>query len=134
MKQDRFTPMQKLAKREEEIMQAFWKLGKAFVKEIIPELPNPQPHYNTVATMARSLMDKGFLGHKKYGNTYQFFPLISKEEYQKYAVKDLLNKYFDNSYKSMVAFFAQEENINTDELEEIIKMIKDQDQNQDQRS
>jgi len=118
--------MQKLAKREEEIMQVLWKLGKAFVKEIVPELPEPRPHYNTVATMVRSLKDKGFLGHKMYGNTYQFYPLISKEEYQKYAVKDLLKKYFDDSYKSMVAFFAQEENINTEELEEIIKMIKDQ--------
>ena len=119
--------MIKLAKREEEIMQALWKLGKAFVKEIVAELPVPQPHYNTIATMVRSLQEKGFVGHKKYGNTYQFYPLISKEEYQKHAVKDLLTKYFDNSYKNMVTFFAKEENIQADELEDILKMIKDQD-------
>lgn len=115
--------MQKLAKREEQIMQILWQLKKAFIKEVIEEFPEPKPHYNTIATLIKVLKDKGFVDHKKYGNTYQYFPLVSKEEYQQHAVGDIIKKYFDNSYQKMVAFFAKEEKISGDELEEIIKMI-----------
>ena len=116
--------MKKLAKREEQIMQIIWKLGKVFVKEIIEELPSPKPHYNTVSTIVRILQDKGFVGHKTYGNTHQYYPLISKENYQKSEVGNILKTYFDNSYQKMVAHFAKEEKISPEELEEIIRMIK----------
>ncbi len=118
--------MQKLAKREEQIMQALWKLEKAFVKEIIAILPEPKPHYNTISTMVRILVEKGFIGYTAFGKTHQYYALISKEEYQKEAVDDVLGKYFDNSYTNMVAYFAQEEKISESELEKIIKMIKNQ--------
>lgn len=116
--------MQKLAKREEQIMQVLWDLEKAFVKEIVEALPEPKPHYNTVSTMVRILEDKGFIGHKAFGKTHQYFPLITREEYQKTAVGDVLHKYFDNSYSKMVAHFAEEDNISEKELEEILAMIK----------
>ena len=116
--------MQKLAKREEEIMQVLWQLEKAFVKELIAAMPAPKPHYNTVSTIVRILEDKGFISHEKFGNTYRYFPLISKEAYQKDAIGDMISKYFDNSYKKMVAYFAKEEKVSPDELEEVIKMIK----------
>lgn len=118
--------MQKLAKREEQIMQALWHLEKAFVKEIIEALPEPKPHYNTISTMVRILEEKGFIGHEAFGKTHQYFPKISKEEYQKEAVGDVLDKYFDNSYSKMVAYFAKEEKISQGELEDILKMIKNQ--------
>jgi len=121
--------MQKLAKREEQIMQALWQLEKAFVKEIIEELPDPKPHYNTVSTIIRILQDKGFVAHKTYGNTHQFYPVISKEEYQQGAVgdvvQDVIENYFDNSYSKMVTHFAKEDKISESELEEIMKMIRD---------
>ena len=116
--------MQQLAKREEQIMQALWHLEKAFVKEIVAALPNPKPHYNTISTMVRILEDKGFVAHEAFGKTHRYYPLISKEKYQKTAVKDVLGKYFDNSYSKMVAYFAQEENISENELKEIIAQIK----------
>ena len=116
--------MQKLAKREEQIMQILWVLEKAFVKEIVEKFPEPKPHYNTISTMVRILEDKGFIGHVSFGKTHQYFPKITKDEYQKTAVGDVLGKYFDNSYSKMVAYFAQEENISETELEEILKMIK----------
>ncbi len=116
--------MQKLAKREEQIMRVLWRLEKAFIKEIIDELPDPKPHYNTISTIVRILEDKGFVSHKTYGNTHQYIPKISKEDYQKRDVGDVLKKYFDNSYQKMVAYFAKEEKISPDELEEILKMIK----------
>ena len=116
--------MQKLAKREEQIMQVLWELKKAFVKEIVEAFPEPKPHYNTISTMVRILEEKGFIGHNAFGKTHQYFPKITKEEYQKTAVGDVLGKYFDNSYSKMVTYFAQQENISENELEEILKMIK----------
>jgi BlaI family transcriptional regulator, penicillinase repressor len=116
--------MQKLAKREEQIMQVYWDLGKAFIKEVIPELPDPKPHYNSVATMIKILEEKGFLGHDTIGNLYQYFPIISREDYQKHAMKDIVSQYFDNSYPRMLAFFAKEQNLSESELNEILQMIK----------
>jgi BlaI family penicillinase repressor len=116
--------MVKLAKREEQIMQVFWDLGKAFIKEIIPHLPDPKPHYNSVATMVKILEEKGFLSHESVGNVYQYFPLVSREEYQGHAMEDIVSKYFDNSYPRMLAFFAKQQNLSEAELNEIIKLIK----------
>ena len=118
--------MQKLAKREEQIMQACWRLGAAFIKEIIAELPDPKPHYNSVATMVRILEDKGFLDHETFGNTFRYFPVISKEQYQKHAMEDIVSKYFDNSYPSMLAYFAREQRLSQQELNEILEIIKSQ--------
>lgn len=116
--------MIKLAKREEQIMQVFWELEKAFIKEIIPHLPDPKPHYNSVATMVKILEDKGFLDHESVGNVYRYFPIISKEDYQKHAMKDIVSQYFDNSYPRMLAFFAKEQNLSETELNEILNLIK----------
>lgn len=116
--------MVKLAKREEQIMQVYWDLEKAFIKEIIPHLPDPKPHYNSVATMVKILEDKGFLGHEAFGNVYQYFPVISREEYQQHAMKDIVSQYFDNSYPRMLAFFAKQQNLSEKELNEIIQQIK----------
>lgn len=116
--------MQKLAKREEQIMQVFWTLGKAFIKEVIPELPDPTPHYNSVATMVKILEDKGFLSHEPIGNIYCYFPIISKEDYQKHAMKDIVSQYFDNSYPNMLAFFAKDQKLSEQELNDIMRIIK----------
>jgi BlaI family penicillinase repressor len=116
--------MQKLAKREEQIMQVYWNLEKAFIKEIIPELPDPKPHYNSVATMVKILEEKGFLAHEAIGNIFRYYPIISKDEYQKHAMKDIVSQYFNNSYPSMLAFFAKEQKISESELNEIIEIIK----------
>lgn len=116
--------MIKLAKREEQIMQVFWQLEKAYIKEVIPELPDPKPHYNTVATMVKILEDKGFLAHESVGNIFQYYPLISREDYQEHAITDIVKQYFNNSYSSMLTYFAKEEKISETELKEIIKLIK----------
>jgi len=116
--------MVKLAKREEQIMQAFWELNEGFIKEVIPLLPDPKPHYNSVATIVKILEEKGFLGHETIGNLYQYHPIISREDYQKHAMKDIVKQYFDDSYPRMLAFFAKEQNLDEKELKEIFQMIK----------
>ena len=118
--------MQKLAKREEQIMQAIWQLGHAFIKEIINEMPDPKPHYNTIATMVKILEDKRFLDHEAIGNVFRYYPVISKEQYQKHTMTDIVSQYFDNSYPHMLMFFAKDQKISEDELNEIVKLIKSQ--------
>jgi predicted transcriptional regulator len=118
--------MKKLTRKEEEVMKIMWKLKRAFVKEMIEEYKDPKPHYNTVSTLVRNLQEKGIVGYKQYGNTYQYYPLISKEEYRRSFMKQVVSDYFDNSYKSAVAFFVKEKGLTPDELEELIRMIKDE--------
>jgi len=118
--------MKKLTRKEEEVMKILWKLKKAFVKDIIDEYGAPKPHYNTISSLVRLLQDKGIIGYTQYGNTYQYYPLLSKEEYRKSFMKQVVSDYFDNSYKSAVAFFVKEKGLTPDELEELIRMIKDE--------
>lgn len=116
--------MIKLAKREEQIMKVFWDLEKAFIRDVIPHLPDPKPHYNSVATMVKILEEKGFLSHETVGNMYCYYPVVSRDEYQKHALKDIVSQYFDNSYPRMLAFFAKEQNLSDKELKEIMDLIK----------
>ena len=116
--------MKKLTATEEHVMQILWDLGQAFVKDIIAQYPLPHPPYNTISSVVRILEKKGFITHKTYGNTYQYYPAISKDEYKKFYVKDTLRNYFGNSFQQMVSFFAKEEDISIEELETLINQIK----------
>lgn len=116
--------MNKLTKKEEEVMKILWKLEKAFVKDIVAEYPDPKPHYNTISSLVRILQDKSIVGFKQYGNTYEYFPLLTKEEYRKVFIKEIINDYFDNSFSRVVASFIEDENLSPDEIEEIMKLIK----------
>lgn len=116
--------MNKLTNKEEEVMKILWKLNKAFVKDIQAEYPDPKPHYNTVSSLVRILQDKGIVGFKQYGNTYEYFPLLSREKYRKVFIKEIISDYFDNSFPRAVASFIEDENLDPAEIEEIIKLIK----------
>ncbi|WP_207430678.1 BlaI/MecI/CopY family transcriptional regulator [Sabulibacter ruber] len=115
--------MQKLGKREEQIMQIVWQLEKAFIKDIIDELPEPKPHYNTVATMVKILTEKGFLQAEKIGNTFQYSPLIPLAEYRKQDVASIKKKYFGNSFSKMITHFAKEEDLSNEEIDELLRII-----------
>jgi BlaI family transcriptional regulator, penicillinase repressor len=116
--------MQKLTNKEEEIMHVLWKLKKAFVKEVMAEITEDQPHYNTLSTIIRNLEEKGFVSHNAFGNTHQYYPLISIEDYRKRFITTAIDTYFDSSYKNMVSFFAKEQKISAEELREILAIIE----------
>lgn len=116
--------MQKLTNKEEEIMHILWKLKKAFVKEVQAEIIEDQPHYNTLSTIIRNLEEKGYVSHSAFGNTHQYYPIVSIEDYRKGFMSTAIDNYFNSSYKSMVSFFAKEEKISADELREILAMIE----------
>jgi len=107
-------------------MQLLWALGKANVAAIIEQLPNPKPAYNTVSTIIRILEDKGFVGHEKVGKGHIYFPMVKKSEYSNQSINKLVDGYFQGSFKSMVSFFMKRNDINLNELEEILKTIKEQ--------
>ncbi len=117
---------QRLTPKEEELLQVLWRLQKAFVKEIVAELPKPRPHYNTVSTIIRKMVEKGFVGYESFGNTHRYYPLVSKKTYTENFMQKALRNYFDNSYKNMVSFFAKEQKISADDLREIIELIEKQ--------
>ena len=116
--------MEKLTNKEEEIMHILWKLEKAFVKDVLAEITDEKPHYNTLSTIIRNLEDKGFVSYNAYGKTHQYFPIVSKEDYKKRFMTVAIDNYFNNSYKNVVSFFAKEEKISVDDLKEIIALIE----------
>jgi predicted transcriptional regulator len=119
-----------LTKAEEQIMHILWERGKGLVHDILKEFPDPKPAYNTVSTIIRILEQKGFVGHKAYGRTYEYFPLITKKEYTKTYIRSFVSNYFGNSYKSLASFFTSEENLSIEELEEIRQLMEKEIQKQ----
>ncbi len=116
--------MNKITVKEEEIMNFFWEKGDLFVKQILEFYTEPKPHYNTVSTMVRALEEKGFLGYHSFGNTYQYYPLISKEEYNRKNLRNMVKKHFGNSYKRVVSTLIEEEDLSLEELKELIREIE----------
>lgn len=117
--------MKKLARREEEIMEFLWENGPMFVKEIVALYDEPRPHFNTMSTVVRNLETLGYVGHNAYGNTYQYYAAVSRDEYRKMTLQGVVSKYFDNSYMRVVSSLVKEEEISLDELKELIRMVEE---------
>ncbi|HLP72477.1 MAG TPA: BlaI/MecI/CopY family transcriptional regulator [Bacteroidales bacterium] len=116
--------MRELTRAEEQVMQVLWKLKKGFVKDVLEHFDEPKPAYNTISTIIRILQDKGFVDHKAYGRTHEYYPLISKSDYSKAHLNNFVNDYFSNSFGKMVSFFAKEKGISVREMEEIMKIME----------
>jgi BlaI family penicillinase repressor len=116
--------MEELTKVEERIMQQLWNLKKAFVKDIIAHLPDePKPPYNTVSSVIRILVSKGYVNYKAYGKTYEYFPAISKAEYRKVRIQKMIAGYFGNSPASLVSHIVKEESLSKEELQQLKDLI-----------
>lgn len=117
--------MEEMTKVEEKIMMIFWKLKRAFVKDVIAELPDPKPPYNTISSVTRILAGKGYLKYKTYGKTYEYSPAVSQSQYRKLKVKKILSGQFGNSPASLLSFIIKEENLSQEEIEKLKGIIKD---------
>lgn len=111
--------MKELTRAEEELMQVLWRLEKGFVNDILDQLPEPRPAYNTVSTIVRILEKKGYVGHTAYGKSHEYYPLVTKKEYAKKYFSLFLKNYFGNSYREMVSFFTSDNDLDIRELEEL---------------
>ncbi len=115
--------MEKLTKKEEEIMNLFWEKGPMFVRELVEISPEPKPHFNTLSTIVRALESKGYLSHTNFGATHQYFAKVDKEQFNKMTLKNVVSKYFANSYMSAVSALVEEDKISVDELRELLEQI-----------
>lgn len=115
-----------LTKAEEQVMQILWDVKESIVRDLVDQFPDPKPAYNTVSTVLRVLEKKGFVDHKAYGTTYVYFTLVSKKEYSKFQFTNLIKNYFNGSFPKMAAFFAKENNLSIQDLEEMMNMAKDE--------
>ncbi len=118
-----------LTKAELQIMQVLWQKGSAFVNEILQDLEEPRPAYNTVSTVLRVLQNKGFVAYNSYGKTYQYYPLVTKESYTNRFMDRVVDNFFSGSVKAMVSFFTKEEKMSVQEIDELIKMLEENKKN-----
>ena len=116
--------MKKLTKKEEEIMNLFWDKGAMFVRELLELYDEPKPHFNTLSTMVRNLEANGYISHKAYGNSYQYYPIVTLVDYAGRTFKGVISSYFNNSYLSAVSTLVKEEKITVEELKELIEQIE----------
>lgn len=116
--------LKELTKAEDQVMQILWQIERGVVKDIIEKMPNPKPAYNTVSTIVRILETKGFVGHKAYGKTHEYFPLVTKDKYSRFYFNNMLKGYFGGSFKNLVSFFANENQLKADEIDALMKQLE----------
>jgi len=114
-----------LTKAEERIMQILWDLDRGFIKDIQEQFPKPKPPYNTISTIVRVLVKKEIVSYKSYGGSYQYFPLITREEYRSEQMGRLMHNYFGNSLKEVVNFLSEKKDLDVDEVNEALQMLEE---------
>lgn len=119
--------MNKLTKAEEQVMQYLWRIQKGFLKDVLELFPEPKPHTNTISTILKILMEKGFVSHKTFGRQHEYFPLISKENYSGRSIKSLVKNYFEGSYTNAVSFLVEKNEISVEDLELLLDELKNKD-------
>lgn len=113
-----------LTKAEEQVMQTLWQLGKGGLREITEAMPSPQPHSNTVATLLKILVDKGFVEIQPVGRVNLYLPKRSKEDYSEQTMNYITKAYFNGSFNNVVSFLVKNKNVSIDDLEALIKNLK----------
>ena len=116
--------MKELTAKEEEIMNFFWQHGPLYVKEILEFYEDPRPHFNTVSTIVRGLEEKGYISHKSFGKTYQYYATDSAADMGVKSLKSIISRYFKNSYLGVVSSLVKEENISVDELRRLLDEVE----------
>ncbi len=114
----------KLTAKEEELMNFFWEKGALFVRELLDFYDEPKPHFNTLSTIVRGLEEKGLLSHNSFGNTYQYYAVVSSEQFKNESLKSFIGKYYNNSPFSAVSSLVEEENLSVEELKKLIEIIE----------
>lgn len=117
--------MKELTRAEEQVMQILWAVEKGFVKDLLSKMDSPKPAYNTISTIVRILERKGFVDHQAYGKSHEYFPIVSKDEYRRFSIENLLSGYFSGSFANLASFFAKDEKIKLHDLERVLEEVKE---------
>ena len=116
--------MKPLTKAEEQIMMVLWKVGSGLLMEVVEHMPNPQPHKNTVATILKTLVDKGYVSVENIGRIHRYSPAVSKAVYSKTSLTGIAKGYFEGSFSKVVSFLVNQNKISVDDLELLLKEAK----------
>lgn len=116
--------MKNLTKAEEQVMMVLWKMGKGLLMEIVEQMPDPQPHKNTVATILKILVEKEFVSVENLGRIHRYHPLVSKESYSKNTLSNVAKGYFEGSFSNVVSFLVDEKKLSVQDLELLLKQLK----------
>src|SRR5690606_27689433 len=111
--------MRELTRAEEQVMQILWEIEKGFVKDVLIKMNEPKPSYNTVSTIIRILERKGFVKHRSFGKSHEYYPIVTKDQYRSFSVRNLLTGYFGGSFSRLTSFFAKDEKLGIHELEKL---------------
>lgn len=126
--------LKELTRAEDQVMQILWSIGRGVVRDIIDRMPEPKPAYNTVSTIVRILETKGFVDHKAYGKTHEYFPLITKEKYTRFYLNNMIRGYFNGSFQNLVSFFAKDNKLDANDIDKLLQEMKSNDANSDSRT
>lgn len=116
--------MKVLTKAEEQVMKVLWKLGNGLLMEIVEAMPRPQPHKNTVATILKTLVDKGFVETEAMGRVFRYHPLLSKDSYSRNTLTNIAKGYFEGSFSNVVSFLVDEQKLSVKDLELLLQQLK----------
>lgn len=116
--------MKRLTKAEEEIMHMIWEAEACTVSQLIDKMDEPHPPHSTISSIVRILEKKGFVNHKAYGRTHEYFPIIKKEDYSKFSLKNLVSGYFEGSMNNLVSFLVKENDLSLNELSEVMQDLE----------
>lgn len=119
--------LKELTRAEDQVMQILWSIGRGVVRDIIDKMPEPKPAYNTVSTIVRILETKGFVDHKAYGKTHEYFPLVTKEKYTRFYLNNMIRGYFNGSFQNLVSFFARDNKLDASDIEKLLSEAKNND-------
>ena len=106
-------------------MQILWDIKEGFVKDVIAQMGDPKPPYNTVSSIIRILESKGYVGYRAFGKTHQYFPLVSKEDYRKRTFDNMLQDYFGGSLEAVVSFMVDKEELGAEEIQRIKGLLEE---------
>lgn len=121
--------MERLTKAEEQVMQALWKVGKGFVKDVLEALPKAKrgaaaPAYTTVSTIIRILEQKGFVDHESFGRAHRYFARVSREQYSARTVQRVVKDYYGGSAQGLLSHFIERNDLSMEELDELLRLIE----------
>lgn len=120
------TPFPELTRAEEQVMQILWRRGPSAVKDVLADLPAPQPALTTVSTIVRILEQKGFVDYEPVGRGYRYYALVAQDDYRRFSLRKLLRGYFGGSFTQLVSFFAQDENLDAAQLDALLRQAQAQ--------
>ena len=105
-------------------MKVLWQLRSGLLMEIVENMPQPQPHKNTVATILKTLVDKNFVRIEALGRIHRYHPEISKDDYSTASLTNVVKGYFEGSFSNVVSFLVDEKKLSVEDLELLLKQLK----------